>query len=79
MINVPAKESLLIFPANVDVTYFVPMSKFNDATTQVTVVADYNDLQGHKSRMPIHVDDHSSYAINVTLLTDSVEYTIVRE
>ena len=79
VVNVPAKESLLIFPANVDVTYFVPMSKFNDATTQVTVVADYNDLQGHKSRMPIHVDDHSSNAINVTLLTDSVEYTIVRE
>lgn len=79
VINVPAKESLLIFPANVDVTYFVPMSKFNNDLTHVSVVADYNSIQGHKSRMPIYVDNRASDAVNVTLLTDSVEYTIVRE
>lgn len=80
VINVPAQESLLIFPANVDITYFVPMSRFNEPQSDIVVTADYQDIvAGHRSRMPISVEHHGHEAINVTLLTDSVEYTIVRQ
>lgn len=79
VINVPSGESLLIFPANVDVTYFVPMSRFNEADTDINVVADYNDLASHRSgKLPVRIGSHGSGYVNVTLLTDSVEYTIVR-
>lgn len=79
VINVPANESLLIFPANVEVTFFVPMSSFNDDDNDIAVLADYNDIRGHRSRMPIKVGHHGAGCVNVTLLTDSVEYTIVRQ
>lgn len=80
VVNVPANESLLIFPANVEVTYFVPLSRFNSDTGEIVVTADYNDMvQRRGSRMPIHVGHHAGDVVNVTLLTDSVEYTIVRQ
>lgn len=78
--NEPAGESLLIFPANVDVTYFVPMSKFNDKNPDIDVYADYSDLQQYRGgHLPIHVGRLGKGLVNATLLTDSVEYTIVRQ
>lgn len=80
VVNAPPNESLLIFPANVDVTYFVPLSKFNNDDADITVTADFNDMQAHRGRrMPVRVGSHGSGIVNVTLLTDSVEYTIVRQ
>lgn len=78
--NVPAGESLLIFPANVEVTYFVPMDRFNDKDVDITVEADYNDLATRRGRrLPIRVTRSGRNFVNATLLTDSVEYTIVRQ
>lgn len=80
VINVPGNESLMIFPANVEVTYFVPMSRFNSDNGEIVVLADYNDMVKHRgNRMPIRVGHHGAEVRNVTLLTDSVEYTIVRQ
>lgn len=80
VINVPANQSLLIFPANVEVTYFVPLSRFNDPTPDITIVADYTNLPTTPGRsMPISVTAYPPVCTNVTLLTDSVEYTIIRQ
>lgn len=77
--NVPSDESLLLFPANVEVTYFVPMNRFNNEKVDIVVEADYNDLATKRGRrLPIRVRKSGKEFVNVTLLTDSVEYTIVR-
>lgn len=77
--GVPDGESLLIFPANVEVSYFVPMSKFNEKVDDIEVRADYRDIASHRgARIPLRVTGTPRGCVNVQLVTDSVEYTIVR-
>lgn len=78
--NVPADENLLLFPSNVRVSYFVPMSEFSSDKKPVRVVVDYNELAGHRGeRLPIRIETvKGGFALNPKLHTDSVEYTLVR-
>lgn len=78
-VNVPEKMSVLLFPSMVNATYYVPMSKFNDETPDIVVTADYAEVTGrHNGKLPLAVTSMPSWCVNVKLLTDSVEYTIVR-
>lgn len=80
VMGVPAHESLLIFPANAEVSYFIPMNKFNDAAPEIRVAVDYADIVRHKGRkLPLKIISVPEGVVNATLLTDSVEYTIVRK
>lgn len=78
--NVPQDEDLLLFPSNVRVSYFVPLSEFSDDKKAVRVVVDYNDLVGHRGeRLPLRIEQVKGItAVNPRLHSDSVEYTLVR-
>lgn len=78
--NVPQDENLLLFPSNVRVSYYVPMSEFSDDKKAVRVVVDYKDLSEHRGeRLPLHIEPIKGiYAVNPRLHSDSVEYTLVR-
>lgn len=78
-INVPSGESVLLFPSQVDAVYYVPMSKFNEAPPQVVLTADYTFVTGrHTGRLPVKVGSHPAWCMNLKVVPDSVEYTIVR-
>lgn len=77
--NTPQGQSLLLFPNKVPVSFYVPMSHFNDDYFPMRVVADYEDIHRTRgSRIPVHVSDHADYLINVELQADSIEYTLVK-
>lgn len=77
--NLPQHVGLLLFPNKVPVSFYVPMSKFNDETPSIRVCVDYNDTHlTSGARIPIRIDNHNSGLVNVTLKSDSVEYTIVK-
>jgi len=77
--NVPKDISLLLFPSKVNVRYFVPMSHFGDEDPGIEVWVDYDDtsLVGTK-KLPIRIGNHPAKVKNITLMTDSLEYTIVK-
>lgn len=77
--NVPDGIDLLLFPSNAEVEYFVPMSDFNSDSDVPEVIVDYADLAQGRKRLPVHLGRHSRKVTNVSVLTDSVEYTLVRE
>lgn len=77
--NLPQGESLLLFPNKVPVSFYVPMSHFNDEYFPMRVVADYNETRVTSgSRISVHVSDHVDNLVNVELKADSVEYTLVK-
>ncbi len=78
--NVPSDENLLLFPSTVRVSYYVPMSEFDDDRKAVRVVVDYNDLASHMgARIPLRLEPVKGVnAVNPKLHSDSVEYTLVR-
>ena len=78
--NLPAGEGLLLFPNSVPVSFYVPMSRFNDDSFPIRVYVDYQDTyKTPGSRIPLYLIDSSGSIINPTLSTDSVEYTFVKK
>ncbi len=77
--NLPEGESLLLFPNKVPVSFYVPMSHFNDESFPMHVVADFNETHATSgSRISVRVREHADVLVNVELKTDSVEYTLVK-
>lgn len=77
--HLPEGMDLLLFPSKVQVEYYVPMSKFDAASVDKTGVAvDYLDLDKNPRKLPVRLTHHNSALLNMHLLTDSVEYTLVR-
>lgn len=78
--NLPVGEGLLLFPNSVPVSFYVPMSRFNDDSFPIRVYVDYQDTyKTPGSRIPLYLVDSSGSIINPTLSTDSVEYTLVKK
>lgn len=76
--NVPEGMDLLLFPSMVKVEYFVPMSHFSsDELPEVSV--DFRDLGKASKKLPLHASRSNSEIMNVSVMADSVEYTLVRE
>lgn len=78
--NVPAGMNLLLFPNRVPVSFYVPMNLFNQEEVPFDVIVDYNDtrLPGTR-RLPLRICSHEDYVVSPVVLTDSVEYTLVKE
>lgn len=77
--DIPAGMSLLLFPDRVPVSYYVPMSRFNDEEVPVKVVVDFSDTKATAgSRLPVRVKSHADWIINLEPKVDSVEYTLVK-
>lgn len=78
--GVPAGVSLLLFPAVVPVSYYVPMSRFNDEDIPVDVYVNYHEIDDSPvSRLPLHISSMENYVVSPHLGTVDVEYTIVRD
>lgn len=77
--GVPDGISLLLFPSMVEVSYFVPMSLYNDEAPDIIVSAEYGHVDGiHSGKLAIRVAGYPTWCANPVLATDSVEFTIVR-
>ena len=77
--NVPANMDLLLFPANVKVEYFIPMSEFNRDNIRLDVKVDFRDLAEGRNTLPIRLGHCDKDLMNVVIMADSVEYTIVKK
>ena len=79
-VNVPEGINLLLFPNTVPVSCYVPMSQFSDKDLPIKVFVDYNEtLQHNGNRLAVHPGSYPSYAMNVELGKDSVEYTLMKQ
>lgn len=79
-LNVPEGESLILFPNRVPVSFFVPMSHFNDEEANIHVVVDYKDIPTTPgSKIPVRITASAANLENVVLKADSVEYTVVKQ
>lgn len=77
-VNVPLGHRLITFPAQIDVSYMVPVSVYKSAEPHLRVVADYQSIDRSKAsrNMRIRLVDVSPALSNVQLTADSVEYII---
>lgn len=81
-VNVPADESLLLFPSKVPVEYYVAMSRLgDDDDASIEIQVDYNDITrtNKGDKLPVMVVRYPERFCNLSLKSDGVEYTIVKE
>lgn len=80
-INVPEKESLLLFPSKVPVSYYVAMSRLgDDDDDDIELLVDYNEIdKSTTGKLHVDVSKHPERLRNLTLKNDSVEYAVVKE
>ena len=79
-VNVPAGKGLLLFPSKVNVGFYVPMNRFNEDETDIAVYVDYEDIERLRTkRIPVRIAKHPESLVNVSVVNDSVEYTIVKD
>lgn len=79
VINTPDGIRVILFPQKVEVSYYVPMSKFNSRQDGIVVVADFSRRgRGLSGKIPVRVLEKPSECVNVSLMADSLEYTIVK-
>ena len=73
VINLPADMRVLTFPSKVDVSYLVPMSRFND-DYPLRGYVDYNDIRPGISHLPVTLNTLPPFYINATVAPESVEF-----
>lgn len=77
--NIPAGQDILFFPTRVKVAYYVPMSRYNDGADPIKIVASFHEAEMTTSdKIGLRVASKAPYITSVELLTDSVEYSLVR-
>lgn len=76
--NLPQGEDMLLFPSTTRVEYYVPMSKFGASEENLEVRVDYRDVETGSKQLPLHLGRHGNDLINVRILDESVEYTLVK-
>lgn len=76
--NLPEGFDLLLFPSVANVEYYVPMSDFSNSEKVPEVSVNFNDLELGSKKLAPYIGRYSRDMVNVVLLTDSIEYTLVR-
>ena len=78
--NIPIGRDILFFPSRVRVSYYVPMSKYNENTSgDIKVEASFNEaVLSASDKVAVRIVSKPSYMSNMELLEDSVEYTLVK-
>ena len=77
--NLPEGMDLLLFPSVAMVEYYMPMSRFNATSDdRIEVAVDYEDIHDDVRKLPVNLIYQDQDLLNMQLLTDSVEYTLVR-
>lgn len=75
--NAPPGVKILLFPSDVEVTYFSPVSRITDEAG-ITAVVDYNsiDFSSTSNKVKVLVGEVPAAYQNVSFALDSVEYII---
>lgn len=78
-VNVPHGESLLLFPSKVPVEYYVAMSRLNDDDDpEIELEVDFKAIPpSHNGKLHVRVARYPDRLKNLSLINDSVEFTIV--
>lgn len=77
--NVPEGNSVVLFPSRIAVSYYTPMSRYGDSSSGIKVAVDYADIGKFAShKLPVRITYIPDNVTNVRVLTDSVEYSIVK-
>lgn len=75
-INVPHNLDLILFPSSVEISYLLPMSKYN-TTNNILITADYEYTKTNCSnKIPLNISNIPYNFKNIELISDSVEYII---
>lgn len=77
-VNVPDNTKLITFPAQIDVFFMVPMSKYNSGDGHFRVVADYSTIKPDSKNVKLQIFNVPEKFQNVHLSADSAEYIIER-
>ncbi len=79
-INVPKGKSMLLFPSKVPVDYYVAMSRLgDDDDPSIELQVDYRGiLESRNGKLRVRVARYPERFLNLSVKTDSVEYTIVK-
>lgn len=79
-VNVPQGKDLLLFPSKVPVDYYVAMSRLgDDDDPSIELQVDYYGiLESRNGKLRVKVVSYPDRLQNLSLKTDSVEYTIVK-
>lgn len=79
-VGVPEDETILLFPQQVGVDYYLPLSEVGVATSKsFRAEVEYNEAVASRSgKVKVHLSGGPGRVYNARLVTDSVEYTIVR-
>lgn len=79
-VNVPHGESLLLFPSRVPVDYYVAMSRLGENDDpEIELQVDFNEIRSLiNDKIKVRVSSYPERLKNLTLKTDSVEFTIVK-
>ena len=78
--NIPIGRGILFFPSRVRVSYYVPMSRYNEnAAGDIKVEASFNEaVLSSSDKVAVRIVSKPSYMSNMELMEDSVEYTLVK-
>lgn len=78
--NVPLGRDILFFPSRVRVSYYVPMSRYNEnQANDIKVEASFNEaVVSATDKVGVRIVSKPSYISNVELQQDSVDYAIVK-
>ena len=78
--NVEDGNELLLFPSKVPVEYYVAMSRLNDdEDSNIHLVVDYHDIPLSKSgKLKVRSLGYPERLKNLKVMTDSIEYAIVK-
>lgn len=76
--GLPQGTRLFTFPSQVEVTYLVPMSAYNE-DLPVKAFVDYQDVDPQKSRARVILSQMPDICHNVTVSPDSVEFIIEKK
>lgn len=79
-VNVPHGENLLLFPSKVPVEYYVAMSRLNDDDDpEIELEVDFKAIPpSHNGKLHVRVARYPDRLKNLSLINDSVEFTIVK-
>lgn len=79
-VNVPKGKSMLLFPSKVPVDYYVAMSRLgDDDDPSIELQVDYREiLESRNGKLRVMVANYPERFQNLSVKTDSVEYTIVQ-
>lgn len=78
VVNVPAGEKVVTFPAMTEVSYLLPKSMYKGENARLRVMVDYNDIHRGETSVPLSIMKLPTYVRNASLNPATVDFVIER-